>query len=81
MKKGGVQMAEPKNNKERNRRLWLASAVIALISIAYYTDRFGPGAYTGDWKIYAYIVGIIFAIGAGYLTVTHVLDRLIDRKK
>ena len=74
-------MIEPKNKKERNRRLWLASAVIMLISVAYYTDRFGPGTYTGDWKIYAYIVGTIFAIGAGYLTVTHVFDRLIDKKK
>ena len=71
-------MAE--NNKERNRRLWLASAVIALISIAYYTDRF-IGTYTGEWKTYAYFVGIVFAIGAGLLTVTDILDRLIARKK
>lgn len=74
-------MAEQKNHKERNRRLWQAYIVIALVSIAFYLDRFGPGTYSGDWKIYAYIVGTVFAIGAGYLTVTHVLDRLIDRKK
>ena len=74
-------MAEPKNKEDRNRRLWLASAVIMLVTIAFYTDRFGPGTYTGDWKTYAYVVGIVFAIGAGYLTVTHVLDRLIDKKK
>ena len=71
-------MAE--NNKERNRRLWLASAVIVLISVAYYTDRF-IGTCTGGWKTYAYFVGIVFAIGAGLLTVTDVLDRLIARKK
>lgn len=69
------------NNEERNRRLKQAYIVIALVTVAFYMDRFGPGIYTGDWKIYAYVVGIIFAIGAGYLTVTHVLDRLIDRKK
>jgi len=74
-------MAEPKNKKERNRRLWFASVVVFLISVAYYTDRFGPGAYTGDWKAYAIIIGIVFAIGAGYLTVTDVIDRLILRKK
>ena len=69
-----------KNNEERNRRLKYAYIVIGLVTIAYYTDRF-IGTYTGDWKVYAYIVGTVFAIGAGYLTVTHVLDRLIDRKK
>lgn len=74
-------MTEPKNNEDRNRRLKFACVIIALVTIAFYTDRFGPGAYTGDWKIYAYIVGTVFAIGAGYLTVTHVLDRLIAKKK
>jgi len=74
-------MTEPNNKEERNRRLKFACAVITLITIAFYLDRFGPGTYTGDWKIYAYIVGVVFAIGAGYLTVTHVLDRLIDKKK
>lgn len=73
-------MAEPKNKEERNRRLKQAYVVIALISIAYYTDRF-IGTYTGDWKVYAIIIGIVFAIGAGYLTVTDVIDRLILRKK
>ena len=68
-------MAEPKNNRERNRRLWLASAVIALISIAYYTDRFGPGTYSGDWKEYAIIIAIIFAVGAGLITVTDIIER------
>ena len=74
-------MTEPKNNEDRNRRLKQAYIVIGLVTFAFYLDRFGPGVYTGDWKIYAYIVGTVFAIGAGYLTVTHVLDRLIDRKK
>ncbi len=74
-------MAEPKNKEERNRRLKFACVVIALVTFAFYMDRFGPGTYTGDWKIYAYVIGIVFAIGAGYLTVTHVLDRFIDRKK
>lgn len=74
-------MAEAKNKEDRNRRLKQAYIVIGLVTFAFYLDRFGPGAYTGDWKIYAYVVGIVFAIGAGYLTVTHVLDRLIDRKK
>ena len=68
-------MAALKNNKERNRRLWLASAVIVLISIAYYTDRFGSGAYTGDWKDYAIIVAAIFAVGAGLITVTDFIER------
>ena len=68
-------MAEPKNNKERNRRLWFASIVIALISVAYYTDRFGPGAYTGDWKEYAIIVAAVFAVGAGLITVTDIIER------
>jgi len=74
-------MAEPKNKKERNRRLWFASVVVFLISVAYYTDRFGPGTYTGDWKVYAIITAAIFAVGAGYLTVTDIIDRLILRKK
>ena len=68
-------MAELKNNKERNRRLWLASVVIGLISIAYYTDRFGPGTFTGDWKAYAIIVAAVFAVGAGLITVTDIIER------
>ena len=73
-------MLELKNNEERNRRLKYAYIVIGLVTVAYYTDRF-IGTYTGDWKVYAYIVGTIFAVGAGYLTVTHVLDRFFNRKK
>ena len=48
-------MAEQKNNEERNRRLWMGTAVIMLVTVAYFTDRFGPGTYTGDWKEYALI--------------------------
>ena len=69
-----------KNNEERNRRLKLAIAVVALITIAYYTDRF-IGIYTGDWKVYAYVIGTVFAIGAGYITVTDAIDRFISRRK
>lgn len=73
-------MAGSKNDEERNRRLKYAYIVIGLVTIAYYTDRF-IGTYAGDWKTYAYIVGAVFAVGAGYLTVTHVLDRFFSRNK
>lgn len=69
-----------KNNEERNRRLKQAYVVILLVSIAFYTDRF-IGTYTGDWKIYAYVIGAVFAIGAGYITVTDILDRFVSRRK
>jgi len=69
-----------KNKEERNRRLWQAYVVTALVTIAYYTDRF-IGTYTGDWKVYAYVVGAVFAIGAGYITVTDALDRFVSRRK
>ncbi len=72
--------AEAKNNKEGNRRLKYAYIVIGLVTVAYYTDRF-IGTYTGDWKVYAYVVGTVFAIGAGYFTVTHVLDRFFNKDK
>ena len=68
------------SKEERNRRLKLGIAVIALITIAYYTDRF-IGTYTGDWKVYAYVIGTVFAIGAGYITVTDAIDRFISRRK
>ncbi len=73
-------MVELKNNDEKNRRLRYAYVVIGLVSVAYYTDRF-IGTYTGDWKVYAYVVGGIFAFGAGYLTITHVLDRFFNKNK
>ena len=60
--------------EEKNRRLRLAFIVIALVTIAFYADRF-VGNYTGGWKDYAYIVGIVFAIGAGLLTVTDVFGK------
>jgi len=63
-----------KNKKERNRRLWQSYIVIVLVSIAYYTDRF-IGTYTGDWKVYAIIVAAVFAVGAGYITVTDIIER------
>ena len=63
------------NNKaERNRRLKLGIAVIALVTLAYYTDRF-IGTYTGDWKEYAYIVGGVFAFIGGYLTLTDLFGK------
>lgn len=68
-------MAEPKSKVERNRRLRLGIATIALVTIAYYADRFGPGAYTGDWKEYAYIVGGVFAFIGGYLTLTDIFGK------
>lgn len=68
-------MVEQKNNKDRNRRLWQAYVVIALVSIAFYIDRFGPGTYSGDWKVYAIIVAAVFAVGAGYITVTDIIER------
>jgi len=74
-------MAEPINSKDRNRRLWQAYIVIALVSIAFYTDRFGPGTYSGDWKIYAIIVAAIFAVGAGYITVTDIIERKLWGRK
>jgi len=74
-------MAVPKNDKDRNRRLWQAYVVIALVSIAFYSDRFGPGTYSGDWKVYAYIVGGVFAVLGGYITVTDIVDRIVGRKK
>ena len=76
----GETMAEPKNKVEKNRRLKQAYVVIALVSIAYFTDRF-IGIYTGDWKVYAIIVAAIYAVGAGYLTVTDIIDRLMLRIK
>jgi len=69
------------NSKDRNRRLWQAYIVIALVSIAFYTDRFGPGTYSGDWKIYAIIVAAIFAVGAGYITVTDIIERKLWGRK
>jgi len=74
-------MAVPKNDKDRNRRLWQAYVVIALVSVAFYLDRFGPGTYSGDWKVYAYIVGGVFAVLGGYITVTDIVDRIVGRKK
>jgi len=62
------------NNKERNRRLKLGIAVIALVTIAYYTDRF-IGIYTGDWKVYAYLVGGVFGFIGGYLTLTDIFGK------
>ena len=70
-------MAEPKNNKEWNRRLWMGGAVIVLVTVAYYSDRFGPGTYTGDWKVYAYVVGSIFAFIGGYITLTDIFGKKI----
>ena len=52
----------------------LGIAVIALVTVAYYTDRF-IGIYTGDWKVYAYIVGGVFAFIGGYLTLTDIYAR------
>lgn len=69
-----------KNNEEKNRRLKQAYVVIALVSVAYFTDRF-IGTYTSDWKVYAYVIGAVFAIGAGYITVTDAIDRFIGRRK
>jgi len=63
-----------KNNEEKNRRLKLGIVVIALVTIAYYTDRF-IGIYTGDWKVYAYIVGGVFGFIAGYITLTDIFGR------
>jgi len=63
-----------KNNEEKNRRLKLGITVIALVTVAYYTDRF-IGVYTGDWKVYAYIVGGVFAFIGGYLTLTDIFAR------
>ena len=63
-----------KNKEEKNRRLWQSYIVIALVSIAFYTDRF-IGTYTGDWKVYAIIVAAVFAVGAGYITVTDIIER------
>jgi len=68
-------MTKEKNKKDRNRRLWQAYVVIALVSIAFYLDRFGPGEYSGDWKVYAIIVAAVFAVGAGYITVTDIIER------
>ena len=69
------------SKEERNRRLKMGIAVIVLVTVAYYTDRFGPGTYTGDWKEYAYIIGGTFAVLGGYITVTDVVDRIVGRKK
>lgn len=65
-----------KNNEERNRRLKLGIAVIVLVTIAYYTDRF-IGVYTGDWKVYAYIVGGVFGFIGGYLTLTDIFGKKV----
>ncbi len=67
-------MTELKNNEDRNRRLKYAYIVIGLVTIAYYTDRF-IGTYTGDWKVYAIIVAAVFAVGAGYITVTDIIEK------
>jgi len=67
-------MDKPKNKTEKNRRLKLGIATIVLVSIAYYTDRY-LGTYTGDWKIYSYIVGGVFAFIGGYITMTDILGR------
>jgi len=64
--------------EEKERRLKMGIAVIALITIAYYTDRF-IGTYTGDWKIYAYMIGGTFAVLGGYITITDVVDRIIGK--
>ncbi len=69
-----------KNKEEKNRRLKQSYIVIALVTIAFYTDRF-IGTYTGDWKTYAWIVSIVFAVGAGYITVTDALDRFTGKKR
>lgn len=61
-------------NEERNRRLKLGIAAIILITIAYYTDRY-IGIYTGDWKVYAYVVGAVFGFIGGYLTLTDILGK------
>lgn len=63
-------------NKERNRRLKLGIAAIILVTIAYYTDRY-IGTYSGDWKIYAYVIGMIFAFIGGYLTLTDIFRKKI----
>ena len=63
-----------KDNEEKNRRLKLGVAIIALVTVAYYTDRF-IGVYTGDWKVYAYIVGGVFGFIGGYLTLTDIFAR------
>lgn len=73
-------MAEQKNQEDRNRRLWQAYIVIALVSIAFYTDRF-IGTYSGDWKVYGIIVACVFAVGAGYITVTDIIERKIWGRK
>lgn len=74
-------MAMPKNDKEWNRRLWMGVAVIVLVTVAYYTDRLGPGTYTGDWKEYALIIGGTFAFLGGYITITDIVDRIVGKKK
>jgi len=74
-------MTEQKNKKDRNRRLWQAYIVIALVSLAFYTDRFGPGTYSGDWKVYAIVVACVFAVGAGYITVTDIIERKLWGRK
>ena len=68
-------MAETKNKKDRERRLKLGIATIILVTIAYYTDRFGGGTYTGDWKAYAYVVGTVFAFIGGYITMTDIFGK------
>jgi len=74
-------MAEQKNQKDRNRRLWQAYIVIALVSVAFYADRFGPGTYSGDWKVYAIIVAAVFAVAGGYITVTDIIERKLWGRK
>lgn len=69
-------MTEPKNKKDRERRMKLGIATVTLVTIAYYTDRY-IGTYTGDWKVYAYVVGAIFAFIGGYITLTDIFGKKI----
>lgn len=64
------------NNKERNRRLKLGIAALALVVLAYALAKITADTSGDWWKFSLLAVGLVGFIG-GYLTITDVLGKKI----
>ena len=72
--KGRLMMAKDTNKIERNRRLKLGIAAIALVTLAYAIAKI-TNDMSGDWwKFSLLVVGIVGFIG-GYITLTDILGK------
>ena len=64
------------NKKERNRRLKLGVAALALVVAAYAAAKISADVSGDWWRFSLLVVGIVGFIG-GYLTLTDILGKKI----